>query len=53
MYSYVRHPLYAGLLMGAFGLAVITRNETRLAMAALLWAVLEKKVGVLQSADGT
>jgi protein-S-isoprenylcysteine O-methyltransferase Ste14 len=46
MYSYIRHPLYAGLLMVAFGLAVVTRNETRLAMAALLWLLLEKKVAV-------
>lgn len=42
--DYVRHPMYGGLLMAAFGLAVITRSETRLAMAALLWVVLEKKV---------
>ncbi|KAF8072570.1 hypothetical protein HT031_000230 [Scenedesmus sp. PABB004] len=46
MFSYMRHPMYAGLLAAAFGLAVITRNETRLAMAALLWAVLERKVGL-------
>lgn len=30
--------------MAALGLAVLTQNETRLAMAALLWVVLEKKV---------
>ncbi|WIA28522.1 hypothetical protein OEZ86_011065 [Tetradesmus obliquus] len=46
MYNYVRHPMYGGLLMAAFGLAVITRSETRLAMAALLWVVLEKKVTI-------
>lgn len=42
--GYVRHPMDGGLLMAAFGLAVITRNETRLALAALLWFLLEKKV---------
>jgi hypothetical protein len=36
--------MYGGLLMAAYGLAVITRSETRLAMAVLLWVVLEKKV---------
>lgn len=49
MYNYVRHPLYAGLLMIAFGLAIITRNETRLAMAALLWVILEKKVSAYRA----
>jgi protein-S-isoprenylcysteine O-methyltransferase Ste14 len=42
--DYVRHPMYGGLLMASFGLAVITRSETRLAMAVLLWVVLQKKV---------
>eukprot|EP00879_Flechtneria_rotunda_P005547 GHRR01005840.1.p1 GENE.GHRR01005840.1~~GHRR01005840.1.p1 ORF type:complete len:253 (+),score=64.60 GHRR01005840.1:382-1140(+) len=46
MYSYVRHPMYGGLIMSAFGLAIITHNETRLAMAVLLWLVLEKKVSL-------
>lgn len=43
MYSYVRHPMYAGLLLTAFGLAAVTRNETRLALALGLWFILEKK----------
>jgi len=30
--------------MAAFGLAVITRSETRLAIAAVLWFVLHQKV---------
>jgi hypothetical protein len=30
--------------MAAFGLAIITRSETRLAMAAVLWFVLHQKV---------
>jgi protein-S-isoprenylcysteine O-methyltransferase Ste14 len=41
----VRHPQYSGLLMAAFGIAIITRSETRLAVAALLWFVLDRKVG--------
>lgn len=44
MYKYLRHPQYGGLLMAAFGLAVITRSETRLAIAAVLWFVLHQKV---------
>lgn len=30
--------------MAAFGIAIITRSETRLAMAAALWFVLHQKV---------
>lgn len=30
--------------MAAFGIAIITRSETRLAVAALLWFVLDRKV---------
>lgn len=41
--------MYAGLIMGSLGLAIITRNECRLALAALLWFVLEQKVGSWQS----
>lgn len=42
--DYLRHPQYGGLLMAAFGIAIITRSETRLAMAAVLWFVLHQKV---------
>jgi protein-S-isoprenylcysteine O-methyltransferase Ste14 len=42
--GYLRHPMYGGLLMASFGLAIVTRNETRMALAALLWVVLEQKV---------
>jgi protein-S-isoprenylcysteine O-methyltransferase Ste14 len=42
--GYLRHPQYGGLLMAAFGIAIITRSETRLAVAALLWFVLDRKV---------
>jgi hypothetical protein len=33
--------------MASFGLAIITRSETRLAMCAVLWFVLHQKVGGL------
>ncbi|KXZ46817.1 hypothetical protein GPECTOR_40g551 [Gonium pectorale] len=50
IYGYVRHPMYGGLLLAAFGLSVLTRNETRLAICALLWWVLECKVAVEEKA---
>ncbi|GIL58870.1 hypothetical protein Vafri_13837 [Volvox africanus] len=50
IYGYVRHPMYGGLLLAGFGLAVLTRNETRLAILALLWWVLENKVAVEEKA---
>lgn len=43
--GYVRHPMYGGLLLGSLGLAILTRNESRLALVAVLWFVLENKVG--------
>jgi protein-S-isoprenylcysteine O-methyltransferase Ste14 len=43
MYQYMRHPLYAGLLLLAFGLAAVTYSETRLVLALLLQAVLTYK----------
>lgn len=49
MYSYVRHPMYSGLILAAAGLAALTRNETRLALAALLWWLLEQKVAAEES----
>lgn len=42
--GYVRHPMYGGLLLASVGLSMLTRNETRLALACLLWYVLEQKV---------
>ncbi len=39
--------MYGGLLLGSLGLAVLTRNESRLALVAVLWFVLENKVGGL------
>ncbi|GFR42020.1 hypothetical protein Agub_g2836 [Astrephomene gubernaculifera] len=50
IYGYVRHPMYGGLLLAALGIAVLTRNETRLAIAGLLWWVLENKVNAEERA---
>eukprot|EP00798_Chlamydomonas_sp_ICE-L_P022885 gene22885-30060_t len=44
MYSIVRHPMFAGVLMLCFGFTAITMSEARLALTLLLWFVLEKKV---------
>jgi len=43
LYAHVRHPIYGGLIMAALGLAAISRNEGRLALAILMWVVLEYK----------
>lgn len=43
MYQYMRHPLYAGLLLLAFGLASISHSESRLLLAMLLYAILDYK----------
>lgn len=42
--SYVRHPMYSGLLLAGMGLAAVTHSEIRLALATLLWYVLEQKI---------
>ncbi len=44
MYAIVRHPMYAGLILASVGLAAISLSEARLALAALLWWILEQKV---------
>jgi protein-S-isoprenylcysteine O-methyltransferase Ste14 len=43
-YSYVRHPMYTGLLLVAFGLSVATGSAVRFLFSALLLSVLDKKV---------
>ena len=45
--SYLRHPMYAGLLAFAFGLAAFTGDEARAALAAALAVILSLKVRVL------
>eukprot|EP00198_Chlamydomonas_reinhardtii_P006283 XP_001695619.1 predicted protein [Chlamydomonas reinhardtii] len=44
IYSYVRHPMYGGLMLVAAGFTILTRNETRLAILALLWYIMERVV---------
>lgn len=36
--------MYAGALLAALGLAALSRSETRLALAAVLWWIIEQKV---------
>lgn len=43
MYQYMRHPLYAGLILLSFGLAAVTYSETRLVLALLLQMILTYK----------
>ncbi|KAL6750277.1 hypothetical protein V8C86DRAFT_2816903 [Haematococcus lacustris] len=43
MYAFVRHPMYAGLLMFCMGLTILTRSETRILLVLLLWWILEQK----------
>lgn len=45
--GYMRHPMYGGLLAASLGLAAVTHDEARLLAAAVLWAVLEQKVGAV------
>lgn len=37
IFSYVRHPIYGGMLLFSLGLAITTRNELRLILTGLLW----------------
>lgn len=43
LYARVRHPIYAGLLLFAYGVALGTGSTTRLALAAALHALLSAK----------
>lgn len=36
--------MYSGLLLAGMGLAAVTHSEIRLALATLLWYVLEQKI---------
>ncbi|KAG2495239.1 hypothetical protein HYH03_006512 [Edaphochlamys debaryana] len=50
IYGYARHPMYAGLLLCALGITILTRNETRLALTLFLWWILEKKLSMEEQA---
>jgi protein-S-isoprenylcysteine O-methyltransferase Ste14 len=43
LYAHIRHPIYGGMVLAALGLAAITRSEGRLALAILLWFIVEQK----------
>lgn len=43
IYSYIRHPMYAGSLFGMTGLSLITDSVTRLLLTSLLYFVLDAK----------
>ena len=43
VFGQVRHPIYAGLLMGCAGLAILTGSAPRLLLTAMLWYVLDVK----------
>ncbi|KAK9866381.1 hypothetical protein WJX84_006117 [Apatococcus fuscideae] len=46
IYGYVRHPMYAGLLYSAWGLAAASGNPARLLLALALTLLLNKKAGL-------
>ncbi len=43
LYSYMRHPMYGGVLIGSLGLAVGTDSATRLFLVLLLFFVMDRK----------
>jgi protein-S-isoprenylcysteine O-methyltransferase Ste14 len=43
IYSYVRHPMYSGLLFGMIGLSIFTDSTFRLMLTFLLYVVLDAK----------
>jgi protein-S-isoprenylcysteine O-methyltransferase Ste14 len=43
LYQYMRHPLYVGLIMLAFGLSAVFYDESRLMLSSLLALILNYK----------
>jgi len=43
IYCYIRHPMYAGLLLGMTGLSILTDSITRLLLTFALYLVLDAK----------
>jgi len=43
IYSYIRHPMYSGLLMGMSGLSILTESTARLLLTFALYLVLDAK----------
>lgn len=46
MYGYIRHPIYAGLLLASIGFAVSTGSPERFALTLAMTAFLAKKIEV-------
>ena len=46
VFQLCRHPMYGGIIVAAAGLAVVTGDEARLALTALMWYVLDQKASV-------
>lgn len=44
VYSYVRHPMYSGLLLTALGVSLLAKSPGRLGVTFLLYLVLESKM---------
>jgi len=44
-YAVVRHPMYAGLIFGAFGLGLLTASPVRILLGVLLAVLLNAKAG--------
>jgi protein-S-isoprenylcysteine O-methyltransferase Ste14 len=49
-YGAVRHPMYSGLLLSAFGLSILSTSPARLALTAALFALLQVKMDAEESA---
>ena len=43
MYARIRHPIYAGLILGSVGWGILTRSVPAIGLAALLAAFLDAK----------
>ena len=43
MFQYMRHPVYAGCILLAFGLAAVSYSESRMLLSALLYFILDFK----------
>jgi protein-S-isoprenylcysteine O-methyltransferase Ste14 len=46
IYSYIRHPMYAGVLVGMIGLSLWTESFLRLLLTILLFLVLDARVSM-------
>ena len=49
-YGAVRHPMYSGILLSAFGVSVLSGSPARLALTAALFALLQVKMDAEEAA---